>query len=108
MADLEVADKTIAARVAEEKITELQACKDEHDFMVQQADVMAEPERKIAAAKGDEALARQQSMAVGWGSRGTVRKRYENEEDTPSPPQKGSKQPRVESVADDEELFGRN
>jgi hypothetical protein len=101
----ELANATAALRVQAGIIVELQKWKDEHEFMVEQADRMAAAAREIAKQQGDVDKARQQSMDAGFGSRGTVRKereRVEGEKD--SPPRKGSKQPRVEDG--EEDLFG--
>ena len=103
--DTELADLISTVRELSAKNAGLQAWRDEHEFMVQQADVMAEAERKIAAAQGDLEKARKESVDAGFGTRGTVRKEYEREGEEKSPPRKESKQLRVE-IMDDEELFG--
>ena len=80
--DTELADCTQALREATTKNAELQAWKDEHAFMVQQQDIMAEAERKIAAAQGDVERAKRDAMQAGLtGTRGVVRKMVEDEED---------------------------
>jgi hypothetical protein len=121
--DTELADCTQALREATTKNAELRAWKDEHAFMVQQQDIMAEAERKIAAAQGDVERAKRDAMSSGFtGTRGVVRKKVEDDEEDDeelkemASPRKMSKTPRVEDEEvvqdplgdedDEDSLFG--
>jgi chromosome segregation ATPase len=103
--DNELADLTSTVRQLTARNAELQAWKDKNEFMVEQANVMADAERQIAAAQGEIERAKRDVVVddEDTGRRGTVRKMYET--DGVNPPRKETNQLRLE-VEDDEELFG--
>lgn len=87
----DLADCTQALREAKEKNAELQKWRDDHEFMVQQADTFAAAERAIAAARGDVQRARDDAMGAGFtGVRGVVRKKGDGGEEE-SPPRRDAK-----------------